>query len=119
MQYQNRYVRVTIEEYNLLRDFKTYLDSGLTVSIGEGEKAVDISSLRHYENESSVTIYTTEKATKELIEKFRNLDEKHNEAESTMYERMMTAQKNESEYFKSMSLWDFIVWKIINRRKDK
>ena len=117
MQDQNRYVRITIEEYNLLRDFKNYLESGLTIEVGAGK--TEICGIR---KNPYVHIYTTEEATSTLMNKMKKEDRKHEERENSLIERLKLAEKNESEYFTRMSFWDFFIWKRIeriNRRKAK
>ena len=111
MQDQNRYVRITIEEYNLLRDFRHYIDAGLTVEVGD-DKKTEIHSIGMY---PYVHIYTTEEATTTLMNKMKKDAKKHEEVENMLRERLDVADKKESEHFSKMSVWDFITWRWIER----
>lgn len=115
MENQNRFVRIPIDEYNQLRDFREYIDSGLTVEVGDKRNEVWFITRKPY-----VKIYTTEAAIKELMQKLNDEKEEHTQKLYDLTKINIAAQKNESAYFSKLSIWGFIKWKFkINRSKDR
>lgn len=115
MENQNRFVRIPIDEYNLLRDFKEYIDAGLTVEVSGTKKHI----ISFLEVEPYVKIYTTADAVKKLSEKIKEQIDWQTKQDESYRAALDKANKNESSHFKNMSLWDFFIWKITNRFKTK